>query len=69
MGAGVRNGQNMSESDFWPIPWEIQGLDKTNLFPETKRNTHNLKGRARSPWSNGRFDTRANPVGRLVPEI
>ena len=25
----VRNGQNRSESDFWPIPWKIQGLDKT----------------------------------------
>ena len=25
----VRNGQNRSESDFWPIPWKIQGFDKT----------------------------------------
>ena len=29
LAGGVRNGQNRSESDFWPIPWKIQGLDKT----------------------------------------
>ena len=54
---GVRNGQNRSESDSWPIPWKIQGLDKTQAILETRRNTFNVKGRARSPWSNGRFDT------------
>ena len=32
-------------------------------------NTLNLKVHALSPWSNGRFDTWAKPVGRLVPEI
>ena len=26
---GVRNGQNRSESAFWPTPWKMQGLDKT----------------------------------------
>ena len=29
LAGGVRNGQNRSESDFLPIPWKIQGLDKT----------------------------------------
>ena len=29
LAGGVRNGQNRSESDFWPIPWKIQGFDKT----------------------------------------
>ena len=29
LAGGVRNGQKRSESDFWPIPWKIQGLDKT----------------------------------------
>ena len=57
LAGGVRNGQNRSESDFWPIPWKIQGLDKTNPILVTIRNTLNLKGHARSPWSNGRFDT------------
>ena len=36
---------------------------------EARRGTLSLNGHVRSPWSNGRFDTRANPVGRLVPEI
>ena len=29
LAGGERNGQNRSESDFWPIPWKIQGFDKT----------------------------------------
>ena len=57
LAGGVRNGQNRSESDFWPIPWKIQGLDKTQAILETRRNALNLKGHVRSPWSNGRFDT------------
>ena len=54
---GVRNGQNRSESDLFAHPMEIQGLDKTNPILDTRRNTLNLKGHVRSPWSNGRFDT------------
>ena len=53
----VRNGQNRSESAFWPTPWKIQVLDKTNPILETRRNTLNVNGHARSPWANGRFDT------------
>ena len=29
LAGGVRNGQNGSESDFCPVPWKIQGFDKT----------------------------------------
>ena len=57
LAGGVRNGQNRSESAFCPTPWKIQVLDKTNPILETRRNTLNLKCHARSPWSNGRFDT------------
>ena len=57
LAGGVRNGQNRSESDLFAHPMEIQGLDKTNPILDTRRNTLNLKGHVRSPWSNGRFDT------------
>ena len=57
LAGGVRNGQNRSEYDFWPIPLKIQVLDKTEAIMETRRNALNVNGHARSPWPNGRFDT------------
>ena len=57
LAGGVRDGQNRSEYDFWPIPLKIQVLDKTKAIMETRRNALNVNGHARSPWPNGRFDT------------
>ena len=55
--------------DFLPKPWKIQTLAITNPLRQTRGNTLNLRGPARSHCSHGRFDTWADVVRPTVPKL